>query len=260
MMMKVSAFFGLAAAAGLTAVAGASVPRASPDPSTCASKLSQVLTDPKLPSLQCLAPEALNNVVTQAAQNASSAVVIGAIDTWLAGMCGVGFCRPDMVEADEFATGTCSGIADVYGGIADNVTAAIKLYYPAVREMMCLKNSAANNTFCMTQYLAQAGSTVSLNAANPLDIIKGLISASFNMGCNECTKAAAQIVTKIAPFNDSSLTASCGSDFTATLNSTPVGITQSAVDVEFGTKNGAAALAPTTALLLFTISVLFTLL
>ncbi|KAJ7084670.1 hypothetical protein C8R44DRAFT_51707 [Mycena epipterygia] len=199
MMMKLSAFFGLAAAAGLTAVAAASLPRAglSLTRGDCASTVNQILS-------------------STASQNASSAAVVGAIDNWLTGMCGVGFCSTDTLQGVEFATGTCTGITDVYGGISDNVTTALELYYPAVRDMMCLKNSAANNTFCMTQYLAQAGSTMSFNATDPIALIKQLISAaSFNSGCNECTKAAAQIVSKIAPFNSSSITASCGADFAA---------------------------------------------
>jgi len=267
----VSAFFGLAAAAGLTAVAGAAVPGFSfsnstgpgPAPSSCVTTAMNVLSDAesKLPSLGCIAPGALMNIITQTTQNASAEAVIGAIDTWLTGMCGVGFCNTNSVEIVEFQAGTCSGFADGEGGIPPNDNATIVGYYPAVREMMCLKNSGFNNSFCMTHFLAQANSTVSLNAPNPFILFNQLIAASFNMGCNDCTKAATQIAAKIAPVNDSSITASCGADFAATLYSPPVGITQTAVDTVFQVKkNGAAALVPTTAVFLFTIFRLFTLL
>jgi len=269
----VSAFFGLAAAAGLTAVAGAAVPGFSfsnstgpgPAPSSCVTTATNLLSDAesRLPSLGCIAPSALMNIITQTTQNASAGVVIGAIDTWLTEMCGVGSCSNDSVGDVQFQAGTCSGFAEGDGGILPSDTAAIVSYYPAVREMMCLKNSAFNNSFCMTHFLAQANSTVSLNAPNPFILFNQLIEASFNMGCNDCTKAATQIAAKIAPVNDSSIAASCGADFAASLYSPHVGITQTAVDSVFEVKktNGVAALAPTTqAVLLFTIFGFFTLL
>jgi hypothetical protein len=180
-------------------------------------------------------------------------------------MCGVGFCSdPTLDIISGNLTAGCNGtdsILGATGAIPSNFTADLKVYYPVVRDLMCLKNTGLNNKFCMTELLQQSG-VDSFNAAavDPLLIIIGLVFDSFNLDCNECTKAATQILQKASgiPFDTDGVTDVCGANFTATLNNTPVGITQTAVDTEFG--NGVGALAPTTALILFTVGVFFTLL
>jgi len=265
MMMKVSVFFGLKAAAGLAAAGVAGVPRAALPP--CASTLNSLLTSSD-PGIGCLAPEPLNSLFSLAAKNLSLATVRGGIDGWLTGMCQVGFCSDPTLEIiSGNITAGCNGADALIGStnvIPTNFTAELKLYYPAFRDMMCLTNTVGLNTnFCLTEQLTQSSvDSFNAGATDPLAIIIELVSKSFNLDCNECTKAAAQIANKVPgfPFGTDALTSTCGANFTATLNNTPVNITQTAVDTEFKSPNGVGALAPTTTLILFTVAVFFTLL
>lgn len=68
--------------------------------SACATALDNIISSAE-PGINCIAPGALNEVFSQARQNASLEVISGAIDAWLTEMCGVGFCRfvpTDIIE------------------------------------------------------------------------------------------------------------------------------------------------------------------
>ncbi|KAJ7686904.1 hypothetical protein B0H17DRAFT_1136574 [Mycena rosella] len=113
---------------------------------------------------------------------------------------------------------------------------------------MCLKDTVANK-FCVTESIQPVNTT---DGSSPEDTILGLfLSASFlGTTCTECTKAQYQLQVKTGNSNFQPLTNICGANFTATLNSTVVGVTQAAVNSDFKAKNGAGKLAPTASLLL----------
>ncbi|KAJ7935836.1 hypothetical protein B0H13DRAFT_1853949 [Mycena leptocephala] len=259
MMMKFSAFFGLTAAAGLAA-ATVNVPReASP---SCVSAINTILSSPE-PGINCLAPGALNTIISEASKNATVEVLAGAIDHWLDEMCAVGFCSPETLE--HVAANITAGCGTTFDGIAlpsaIGLVTALKVDYPVIRDMMCLKNSNANKQYCMTELLSQ--SKVSLfDMTDPVVVVEELIFSAFNGDCNDCTRAAFGLSNALIPGLDGNalLTSMCGANFTASLSTTPpVGIIHSAVT--FGFKNGARALAlPAMATFVLSASVLFALL
>jgi hypothetical protein len=69
----------------------------------------------------------------------------------------------------------------------------------------------------MTELLTQSGvDSFNAAAADPLFVIIGLVADSFNTDCNECTKAATQILQKASgiPFDTDEVTGLCGANFT----------------------------------------------
>ncbi|KAJ6512386.1 hypothetical protein DFH09DRAFT_1099973 [Mycena vulgaris] len=231
-MMKIT-FLGLTAAAGLTAVAAASMPRAD---------LSIFCPHRKL-GINCIAPGAFNDVLSQVAKNASLDVVVASINNWLTGMCSVGFyVHPSVAAAQLIQShgvqppdiGACRN--ELFGGLG------------------------ANTKFCMTELLTKDSAITQLSLADPTVLLQDFTFGVFNLDCDECTKATFQLLATLSGGKSSTalITAVCGANFTATLNTTaPVGITHSAVNVELG--NGAAVLAPTAALLIL-VGLFFTLL
>ncbi|KAJ7463261.1 hypothetical protein FB451DRAFT_1403904 [Mycena latifolia] len=272
-MMKFRlAIFGLAAAAGLTAVAAVSLPRA--ELPTCANAVNTVLTAPD-PNLNCIRPLALSSLIRQGTTNNALASVTNSINLWLTQFCSVGFCPLDTLEksATTISTGCGSnfGSFDLPAGGATPLIDALKTSYPVVRDMMCLKNVNNGNKFCMTELLSQANVTA-LNFADPAAIVEALILRAFNTDCNECTRAAFQLASKISNFESGTIGGICGTTFAAGLTtSAPLGIVQTAPNVQFGAapaspgaagpapSNGGGALAPTAAFLLLATSAFFTL-
>ncbi|KAJ7815642.1 hypothetical protein B0H14DRAFT_3745521 [Mycena olivaceomarginata] len=237
MMIKFSTVFGFAAAAGLAAAAAVNTPRTALF--ACASAIDGILSSPD-PGINCLAPGALNAIVQTGSQNLSVEVVGGQIDHWLTQIAPI-------LEgiANNISAGCGSSFSNTPLPPALSLITTFKNDYPVIREMMCLQNTAANDKFCMTELLTQANLGSFKLAADKPEVLAQLLTASFNLDCNECTKAAWTLAKTIAPsFGTTPVDAVCGANFTATLNTTAKGVTQLAVQKEFSTsKNGVAALA-----------------
>ncbi|KAJ7463244.1 hypothetical protein FB451DRAFT_1095054 [Mycena latifolia] len=261
MMIKINlAFLGLTAAAALTVVTAASLPRA--DPPTCASAVTTVLSSNSAdPGINCVAPSALNNLIQQGATNKSLASVNASTTLWLTDMCGVGMCSPAVIE--QVGGNISAGCGTDFAGfpLSSNVSALIdtlKSDYPIVRDMMCMKN---NDQFCMTDLLTEA-IVGGLNLADPVAVVGTLITRAFNLDCNNCTKAAFRLASLIAPSfytGAQAISTVCGADFTTPVDGPePASITHTAVSFMFS-QNGGVALAPTAALLLAVTAVFITL-
>ncbi|KAJ7122364.1 hypothetical protein C8R44DRAFT_876662 [Mycena epipterygia] len=246
------AFFGLTAAAALTAVVAVSISSRV----TCGNTINTILFSPD-PGFNCLAPAALNNVISLTITNASFDELTGAVDHWLTEMCRVGSCRHVPSSNDTIneilGNATAGGCGPSMLGAAD---------YLFIRETMCLQDTIANK-FCTTESITLEG-PLKVNATSSDVVLLYLIgSPAINVACNDCTRAQYQLgmTPKAAgPVVDiQTINTTCGADFTATLNDTAVGITQAAVNSEFKS-NGAGILAPTTCLLILVVSGFFALL
>ncbi|KAJ7201778.1 hypothetical protein B0H12DRAFT_1163189 [Mycena haematopus] len=264
MMPKFTSFV-LSIAIAVMAVAAASIPRDA-TLSTCGQAVEGLLSSGD-PGIQCLAPAGLTSFLSLSSRNASVADVKGAVDGWLTDFCGVGSCR--CVHNPVIGLGfratreladwvLVTGSADTLTHIGNNITAGCgdvgdfnTTNFEALRGLLCLKDTTANS-FCTTESLLSNG-TVS-TFAPPEDLMLGLLLASSTLGatCNECTKAQYQQGLKTGDSDTEVLTEICGANFTATLNSTAVGIEEVTTP-----KNGARALAPTVTLLIITLSGLF---
>ncbi|KAF7344059.1 hypothetical protein MVEN_01695400 [Mycena venus] len=249
MMMKF-AFFTVTAAAALTVVAAVSIPR----DDSCGTAIENLASSSN-PGFKCLAPTQFKDVLALGSKNSSVAEIKSTMDTWLTAFCGVGSCSADTVsQISSGVNATCS------------VEAFNSTDFSNLREVLCLKDTTAN-TFCTTEGFTQ-GFMVDTNVTDAGNSIEGpagvmlailLLSADGFAPCNECAKARYQLRAKTGDTDFQTLNSSCGANFTATLNSTVVGVTQVAVAGEFK-NNGAGAIAPTASLLLLAISGLFGLL
>ncbi|KAJ7919593.1 hypothetical protein B0H13DRAFT_2656660 [Mycena leptocephala] len=214
-------FFTLTAAAALTAVSAASIPR----DDACGSSLESLVTSSD-PGLNCLAPSTLKDVFTLGTKNASADDIKSTISTWLTDFCGVGTCSSDTVnKISTSVNASCS--VDTF-----NATD-----FASLRESLCLKDTVAN-TFCTVESFSQGSSdtdTNSTNTASPGEILLGIFldSSTLFSPCNECGKARYQLDVKAGNTDFQFLTDRCGANFTATLNSTLVGVAQTAVTTEF---------------------------
>ncbi|KAJ6566582.1 hypothetical protein B0H19DRAFT_1257784 [Mycena capillaripes] len=246
------AFFTATAAAALAAVAAASIPRDdSSSFSSCGTTIESLVSSSN-PAFNCLAPVQLKDVLALGNKNSSVAESTSTVNTWLTAFCGVGSCTADTISQLSNSVNSTCGTGDF------NVTDFV-----AIRETLCLKDTTAN-TFCTTEGFTQ-GSTVT-NTSDPgsgaIGVLFGILAASSDnfAPCNECAKARYQLRVKAGGSTDFQiLNQSCGANFTATLNSTVVGVSQEAVAGDFKS-NGAVVFAPTAGLLLLVISGFFALL
>ncbi|KAJ7884942.1 hypothetical protein B0H13DRAFT_1889777 [Mycena leptocephala] len=245
-MMKF-AFLATAAAAAATAVPTAS------NFSSCDQAIESVLSSPD-PGLKCLAPGSLNDLISLGAKNTSSADFNSSLDHWLTDFCAVGVCSSDVLN--EVTANITAGCADVFNS---TIFAFNPTNFSLNRDTLCLKDTVAN-TFCITEFFGANESVTDDQAVMLGGLSLGLdfISSGFLTSCDECGKAQYQLRVKNGNSDFSSLTTFCGANYTATLNSTPVGITQTAVDSEF--KNGARVLDPTAGIVLLVVSAFYTLL
>jgi hypothetical protein len=81
-----------------------------------------------------------------------------------------------------------------------------------------MSSTAANDKFCMTELLTQANLGSFKLAADKPEVLAQLLTTSFNLDCNECTKAAWTLAKTIAPsFGRTPVDAFCGANFTGGL-------------------------------------------
>ncbi|KAJ7244404.1 hypothetical protein B0H12DRAFT_1129430 [Mycena haematopus] len=241
-MAKLASFI-LIAAAALTPVIAAHIPRTAQ--SSCASVLENILSSSN-PGFSCLAPNAFADIIDLGTQNASVASFGSAIDKWLTEFCAAGPCSADTLDQ----------ISNLTAGCSDFDGTAFAAAFPESRELLCLKDTTAN-TFCATEALMSgvnetATANTNTTGATPEDVLLGLVLASSGFGtCTQCTKAQYQVSVKFGQTDSSGFEDDCGADFSAQLNSTAVGIEQTAVTSE--SKNGAGAVTPTNLLILLAV-------
>ncbi|KAJ6570878.1 hypothetical protein DFH09DRAFT_1079860 [Mycena vulgaris] len=266
MMMKLSVFFGLTVAAGLTAAATLSVPRGSP--SACSSAFNGILSSPD-PALQCLSPSGFNDIVTQASQKASEGLTL-AIDSWLTDIdVTIAQVQPDIT----------AGCGENFDQFQLPFTTSIKTAYPVIREIMCLKDTSKDH-FCMTE-IFNTTDLADLQVVDPVVLMQRLIAKALRPDCNQCAVAAFKLYNSVfseVTGNDI-LQNACGGDFPSIVKiNSPINVTQTAKGVPFvaATVNttgnstsgsvtdgkdkgsGAALGVPTVAALLLTLSAVFT--
>ncbi|KAJ7327509.1 hypothetical protein DFH08DRAFT_967938 [Mycena albidolilacea] len=236
------AFFTVTAAAALTAVAAASIPR----DDSCGTAIENLASSSN-PGFNCLAPTQFKDVLALGSKNSSLAEFKSTMDTWLTAFCGVGSCSADTVSQIS------SGVNATCSVEAFNVTD-----FDNLREVLCLKDTTTN-TFCTTEGFGQGENATDTSDATsgPAGIMVGilLVSSDGFSPCNECAKARYQLRAKSGDTDFQTLNSSCGANFTG---DTVVGVTQVAVAGEFK-NNGAGVLTPTASLLLLAISGLFAL-
>ncbi|KAJ7860025.1 hypothetical protein B0H13DRAFT_2569792 [Mycena leptocephala] len=212
----------------LAAASAASVSRR--DQTSCSTAINATLfsTDP---ATMCFRPDILAKVVKTATthQKVAPSLRHAQITGWLELMCEKGFCSDQTLEniASTVEAGCGSDLSGLPGitlpqGLS--VVTALKQNYPAMRDLLCLQNTARSNQFCMTELLAD-NRAEDLYNADPAAMVGKLMDLALNnTDCNECTKAAEYFT------------------LTATLNTAPVGINHTALDAEFK-PNGVMGLA-----------------
>ncbi|KAJ7865009.1 hypothetical protein B0H14DRAFT_3601300 [Mycena olivaceomarginata] len=205
--------------------------------STCSPVITDILTSTST-EFDCLSPVALNDFATLGSKNASLADVKGAVETWLTEFCSVGACSADTLNDIAAKVGAgCSATGDP--GAFNSSDFAL------VREVMCLKECTAANAFCTTESIT--ATNFETNGASPAEMLFGLIIASsvVTTPCTECTKARYQAGVKVGIADFQQYT-DCGANFTVALNSSVVGVAQTAVAADFKVKykNSADALTP----------------
>ncbi|KAJ7171398.1 hypothetical protein C8R46DRAFT_1262841 [Mycena filopes] len=256
MLMKISTLFVLTAAAGLTAAA----PTNTTTPASCAAAIDSILTSTQ-PGINCIAPAALSQLVRTAAGASDADAIRNQMDIWLDKMCGVGFCSNSTLEyiAGTISAGCTSGLGSLPIPAPLALVSTLKTDYPVVRQMMCLKNTQAQNEYCMSELLGAQAKLGNFASASADTAVSALIGQAFNLDCNECTKAAFSLGKTLDPtLGVAALNNVCGANFTATLSTAaPVGILHTEVKTQF---NGAAALSVHTVGYLLAASVLFVML
>ncbi|KAJ6461065.1 hypothetical protein C8R45DRAFT_1179828 [Mycena sanguinolenta] len=238
-MAKLTSFILLAA---LRAVTAAYIPR---DDQECAS--FENLLSSSNPQFSCLAP--FGKLSDLGSTNASASVTSTAsvLNNWFTEFCAIPACSTD----------TPSQVVSITSGCSDFNGTQFAEQYPEFRELFCLKDTT-NNTFCTTETLSSGNTTdttddTSSAPANPEDALAILAFGSYGFGCTECTKAQYQAGVKFGLTDTSGFSSQCSADFVASLNSTVVGIKQTAVTSQSGFKNGASSITPTSVLILLAV-------
>lgn len=106
----------------------------------CTQALSGIAANPD--AAACLAPGSL----LTAFLGGNNASIVGPINNWLTNLCGSPACTNDTLSAIVTnATTGCATELSAFGfnaaesGAKEQITAAVQIYYPTVRKVVCLK-------------------------------------------------------------------------------------------------------------------------
>ncbi|TFK73967.1 hypothetical protein BDN72DRAFT_875452 [Pluteus cervinus] len=195
--------------------------------SGCTSTLTSVVADP---NSACLDPGDLVPLFL-----GSNSSIVQPLDTWIKTLCTLPACSNDTLASivKTVASG-CSAELTALGfqsSDTDEVVTAVQQYYPAVRQIACLKDG---NTVCLTETLTAIQDVNGpLTFQEVVPIIEGDVSANLptNITCSNCQKAAYNIIKAQLPIADDQVTDAavqkeCGASFTD--GQTPAGIVESA--------------------------------
>lgn len=204
------------------------------------------------PDAQCLNPSALLSLVT----GSSNSSIISPINNWLQGLCPQAPCsNGSLAQVVTNLTSGCSAELS-NSGIAttssSQLTTIVQQAYPAVRQVICLRNTTAND-LCVTELLTDIQSAVGTNitSGNLIQVFTNLLVGSKippSIACSDCVKESYNIINQDFPAllngsTSSAISSTCG---TAFINgATPTDISESASTASAGSnasKSGAAPL------------------
>ncbi|KJA28996.1 hypothetical protein HYPSUDRAFT_33480 [Hypholoma sublateritium FD-334 SS-4] len=193
----------------------------------CTGALTAVATNPDAAS--CLSLGSLITLVS----GGSTTAVIPPIDAWLTSLCGGPACSNTTIAAvvQNITTGCSTELSGlgITSDSASSITPLIEQYYPAVRQVVCLKDGSTN---CVTETLTNIQNSVgTLTLTSIAQIVANPPSTiPTNVTCTDCIKAAYNIINDSIPgvVSDAapSLQSQCGTSFTD--GTTPSDIVESA--------------------------------
>ncbi|KAH7913919.1 hypothetical protein BJ138DRAFT_1001353 [Hygrophoropsis aurantiaca] len=250
-------------------IAGAGFATAQTLSSQCESGLASIAGSSEASCLN------LNALVQLALSNSSSTSVIPTINTWATGLCSTGACtNQTLSDVVTNITTACSTELQSIGASTTNTGAlisAVQQAYPTVRQIACLKDTSTS-TLCLTETLTGIQSaTTTLSLTNIVGLITKVMSGQTvsipqNVTCSDCSKAAYTIAAQNFPSlvsgEQSSVSSTCGADFTngqmptdvqeTASNTTSTGNTGAAVSLSMGSLHmGAAALVAVSSVFAF---------
>jgi len=245
--MRLSSLLAALGAARITAAAAIHAHRA--EISSCASAVAAILNSSD-PGISCLAPAALSAVILEdSIDHSIQTTVVSSLDTWLTQMCAASPCSADTLArvAANLTLGCGASFENIAIPSGSALASGLQQVYPVFRDYLCLKQSAANGSYCLTE---RTNILPEFNGDPVAGLAQIAFSADMEDHCNECTKAAFQRGAKSFPVTSiqtAGLTAVCGANFTAAINDPVVGITQTAVGDTLvsgsGSKNGVRRVA-----------------
>jgi len=226
--------------AALVSATSVSIPNVS---QKCSTALGNVLVSPQA---ACLNAGSLVNLAIS--PNSS---IVSVIDSWAQGMCNVPACATANLTAivnnvtagclDDINSATA--VYNLPEITADQIQSQVAQYYPAFRNIACLKDNSANK-LCVTQTLGNVEGllgTLSLsNIMSDVQKAESLTSVPTNIICTDCVQAAyVQLRTafpdQVKQFDiTSALDTVCPSGFTS--GSSPSSVSEVAVSAK---KSGA---------------------
>jgi len=198
----------------------------------CQTAVQSILASP---DAQCLNPSALVSIFLQN----SSTSVIAPVNTWLVGLCARGACSNATLAAvtTNVTTGCSVELSSLGLGTDDptSLITGIQEAYPVVRQIICLKDTSANQ-LCPTEILTDIQNsfgTLSITGIETLvgSYIAGNATVPKDATCSDCTKESFNLINQNFPGlipsgTSNNLSAECGSSFIN--GSSPSDITETA--------------------------------
>jgi len=216
----------------------------------CQGVLTSVATGP---ASQCLNVGGILPIV--AASNTTS--LVGPIDSWLGGLCGAPACDNSTVTslATNVTTGCKTDIAKagLSQSVLDALPGYVTQYYPVAREAVCLRDSTANNTLCVTSTLRTIESALNapLTINNVISNVASLLGNSTlekAVVCSPCAQGAyalirSQLPSATATDTDSFFKSTCGDSFVSAGEPTNIIVATGALATPTPSKSGNAGFA-----------------
>ncbi|KAH9986529.1 hypothetical protein BJV74DRAFT_718044, partial [Russula compacta] len=196
--------------------------------SQCQSTLASIATSP---DAQCLNAGAVLPIFL----GNSSTSIVGPINTWLTGLCSKDACSNQTLAA--FVTNITQGCSSELGSNNGNVTTSVQEFYPSVRQIVCLKDNNTNQLCPVEGLYDIQNATGTISVDNVFSLIPQILFVGLPVGqgqnttCNNCTKAAYNILHSNIPQNitsddNSTISNQCGASFLD--GKTPAGISETA--------------------------------
>ncbi|KAK2463177.1 hypothetical protein APHAL10511_004832 [Amanita phalloides] len=226
----------------LAVAAGYAAAQISGISTNCSSAFLVVSNDPSVST--CLSPITLAGLVT-----GGSGSAVNVIDQWVDKICPAAPCSNATLATvvNTIVAGCSSEIASL--GITTSASQLVPIVqqgYPAVRQIVCLKDGSNN---CITETLGniQSATGQNITISSFLSVFTQAGNLPSNVTCTNCQKASYNIIAKQEPTIASSLQQTlqnkCGASFTD--GTQPSGIAESASTASPATSNSALELVVT---------------
>lgn len=189
--------------------------------STCTSSFTSAATGP---AGQCLNVAGLVPLATLSANSS----IIAPIDSWLSTMCGSDPCTNDTIASvvSSVTSGCSSDIsaAGIDSAALSSLPAYIEQYYATGRQVVCLRDTKANNALCVTTILQQIESALGapLSTSSITTRLPALLATNDTLtkaiSCSQCAQAAFAVISPSFPSDVASstkqyFTSTCGDSF-----------------------------------------------